>query len=417
MKKRKISISEVTESAAKVLHENLERTKGTIKHYQVHWRKIERFMKSSGIPYFNSGVGKNFLLARLGELDYSTLTKSEKDLVSAVNVLIEYYDTGNILSKKEQVYFVGEPGKLMEAYLSYAASQRLKASTLYEKSRHLYRFQKYMEASAIPSLGVVTNIDILTFLMNVNRRFSTLQHHTIQTLRGFFSYLYKEELIAVDLASHIPKDKFCKQPKLPSVYTEKEISDMLASIDRSTKKGKRNFAIVLLAARLGLRSSDIGGIRFSDIDWENCIITLNQFKTGKRLELPLFPEIGEAIIDYLKYGRPKSSLQQVFLLARSPFTAIVPNGMGGIVRSSYLSAGIDISNRKAGTHSLRHSLAGILLAKGTTLPVITEVLGHQNSASTRYYLRIDLASMSKFALEVPQVSDTFYNQKGGYFYA
>ncbi len=191
MKKRKISILEVTESAAKVLHENLERTKGTIKHYQVHWRKIERFMKSSGIPYFNSGVGKNFLLARLGELDYSTLTKSEKDLVSAVNVLIEYYDTGNILSKKEQVYFVGEPGKLMEAYLSYAASQRLKASTLYEKSRHLYRFQKYMEASAIPSLGVVTNIDILTFLMNVNRRFSTLQHHTIQTLRGFFSYLYK----------------------------------------------------------------------------------------------------------------------------------------------------------------------------------------------------------------------------------
>ncbi len=416
MKTKKVGISEITEGAAKVLREDLVRTEGTIKHYQVHWRKIERFMESSGIPYFNSGVGKNFLLTRFGERDYSSFSKSEKDLLGTVNVLIEFYETGNILSKKEQVFFEGDTGRLMKAYLSHAASQRLKASTLYEKSRHLYRFQKYMETSAIPSLRAVTSIHILTFLMNVNRRFSTLQHHTIQTLRGFFSYLYKEELIAVDLASHIPKDKFCKQPKLPSVYTEKEISDMLGSIDRSTKKGRRNFAIVLLAARLGLRSSDIGGLRFTDIDWDNCVISLNQFKTGKMLELPLFPEIGEAIIDYLKYGRPKSTLQQVFLLARSPFTAIVSNAIGGIVRSSYLSAGIDISNRKAGTHTLRHSLAGILLAKGTTLPVITEVLGHENSASTRYYLRIDLASMRTCALEVPQVSETFYNQKGGYFY-
>lgn len=417
MKKKKVGIAELTEGAAKVLRESLGRAEGTIKYYHNQWRKIERFMSSNGITRFDSKVGENFLLTQFGERDYSVLRKTDKDLVSAVNVLIEFHETGNILSKKEQVFFEGETGKLIEAYLQYAASQRLKASTIYEKSRHLYRFQKYMKASEVPSIKGVTINHILTFLMGVNRQFSTLQHHTIQSLRGFFTYLYKEELIAVDLASRIPKDKFHKQPKLPSVYTEKEINHMLASIDRSTKTGKRNFAIVLLAARLGLRSSDIGRLRFEDIDWENCTLLLNQFKTEKRLELPLLPEIGEAIIDYLKYGRPKSSLPQVFLVARSPFSAIVSNAIGGIVRSSYRSAGIDISNRKAGTHSLRHSLAGILLAKGITLPVITEVLGHKNSASTRYYLRIDLASMSKCALEVPQVSDTFYNQKGGYFYA
>ena len=417
MKKKKVGIAELTEGAAKVLRESLGRAEGTIKYYHNQWRKIERFMSSNGITRFDSKVGENFLLTQFGERDYSVLRKTDKDLVSAVNVLIEFHETGNILSKKEQVFFEGETGKLIEAYLQYAASQRLKASTIYEKSRHLYRFQKYMKASEVPSIKGVTINHILTFLMGVNRQFSTLQHHTIQSLRGFFTYLYKEELIAVDLVSRIPKDKFHKQPKLPSVYTEKEINHMLASIDRSTKTGKRNFAIVLLAARLGLRSSDIGRLRFEDIDWENCTLLLNQFKTEKRLELPLLPEIGEAIIDYLKYGRPKSSLPQVFLVARSPFSAIVSNVIGGIVRSSYRSAGIDISNRKAGTHSLRHSLAGILLAKGITLPVITEVLGHKNSASTRYYLRIDLASMSKCALEVPQVSDTFYNQKGGYFYA
>lgn len=415
--KKKIGFSELTEGAARVLRFNLARTEGTIRHYHILWRQIERFMISKKIRFFDSKVGKKFLLTRFDKSDYTSLSKREKDLVSAVNVLIEFYETDNILSKKEQVNFEGDVGNTMERYLSHEASNRLKASTIYEKSRYLYRFQIFMTDSGISSLRAITNIHIITFLMSIDRQFATLQHHTIQTLRGFFKYLYREELIDIDLAADIPKDKFTKQPKLPSVYTEKEINDMIASIDRSTRVGRRNYAIVLLAARLGLRSSDIAGIRFNSIDWDNCVISLNQFKTGKRLELPLFPQIGEAIIDYLKYGRPESPLQELFLLARSPFTPVVSNAIGGIVRSCYIAAGIDIRNRKAGTHSLRHSLAGILLAKGTTLPIITEVLGHENSASTRYYLRIDLASMSKCALEVPPVSDTFYSQKGGYFYA
>ncbi len=129
--------------------------------------------------------------------------------------------------------------------------------------------------------------------MKIDRQYRTVQHHTIQSLRGFFSHLYAQGVIGVDLASRLPRDKFHRQPELPSVYTEKEINKMIAAIDRSTKVGKRSYAIVLLAARLGLRSSDIAGIKFTDIDWDNCVIRLNQFKTGKLLELPLSTEIGE----------------------------------------------------------------------------------------------------------------------------
>lgn len=417
MKPRKKGFSDITDAAAEALRNDLARSEGTIKYYRVQWRKLERFMAQRLITSFDSQVGTDFLLDRFGEKDYSCLSKSEKDLVSAVNVLVEFYKAGQILSKKEQVCFWGDTGKVMESYLSHLAQQRLKASTIYEKARHLYRFQKYMEASGLQSIKVVILTHILTFLMNIDRRFSTVQHHSIQTLRGFFSHLYSQGLITVDLADQLPRDKFHKQPKLPSVYSEKEINDMISSINRSTKVGRRNYAIVLLAARLGLRSSDIAGIKFSDIDWDNCLIRLEQFKTGRQLELPLFAEIGEAIIDYLKYGRAESTLQKIFLLARSPFTAIADNAIGGVVRTCYRSAGVDISNRKSGTHTLRHSLAGLLLARGTTLPVITEVLGHESSSSTRYYLRIDLTSMAKCALEVPEVSESFYHQKAGYFYA
>lgn len=416
MKRKTSSISEVTEAAEETLRKDLARSEGTIKYYRVQWRKVERFMESAGVKSFDSQVGKNFLLARFGQRDYSSLSKTEKDLVSAVNVLIEFYQTKGILSKKEQVSFVGSTGKLMESYISYVASQRLKASTIYEKARHLSRFQNYLVASGIQAIRAVTVTHVLTFLTKIDRQYRTVQHHTIQTLRGFFSHLYNQRVIDNDLAGRLPRDKFRKQPELPSVYTEKEINKMVNSIDRSTKVGKRNYAIVLLAARLGLRSSDIAGIKFANIDWDNCVIRLNQFKTGKLLELPLFAEIGEAIIDYLKYGRADSILSEVFLLARAPFTAIVGNAIGGIVRDCYVSAGVDTSNRKSGSHTLRHSLAGILLSKGTALPVITEVLGHENSESTRYYLRIDLASMAKCALDVPQVSDLFYHQKAEYFY-
>jgi integrase len=192
---------------------------------------------------------------------------------------------------------------------------------------------------------------------------------------------------------------------------------MIASIDRANALGKRNHAIVLLAARLGLRASDIAGLRFENLHWEQSMIVLNQHKTGRELQLPMLTDVGEAIIDYLKYGRPESKEPHVFLQGRSPFTRIYSHSITCVVHRSFVRAGVNIENRRHGPHALRHSLAGILLEKGTVLPVISEVLGHEYTSSTEYYLRIDLKSMRQCALNVPLVSTSFYNQKGGYFYA
>ena len=111
----------------------------------------------------------------------------------------------------------------------------------------------------------------------------------------------------IDFSGIIPKDNYKKQAKLPSTYSPKEIEMMIGSINRATANGKRNYAIVLLAARLGLRASDIANLKFENLLWEQCTIVLNQYKTGKKIELPILPEIGDAIIDYMRYGRPKSN--------------------------------------------------------------------------------------------------------------
>jgi phage integrase family protein len=167
---------------------------------------------------------------------------------------------------------------------------------------------------------------------------------------------------------------------------------------------------------LGLRASDIANLKFENILWEDNAIRLIQQKTNKELELPLLPEIGNAIIEYLRYGRPKSQSSYIFLLARSPYTHINQPVISQIAKKYFLKANVNIKNKHHGAHALRHSLATLLLEEQVKLPVISEVLGHENTESTSYYLRIDIQSLKKCSLDVSPVCENFYTQKGGYFY-
>jgi integrase len=181
--------------------------------------------------------------------------------------------------------------------------------------------------------------------------------------------------------------------------------------------GKRNYAIILIAARLGLRAFDIAKLQFENLHWDTSTLKLAQSKTGKELELPLLPDVGNAIIDYLQYGRPKSDEPYIFLKERPPYEHFsVSTAISHIVQRAFKKAGINIKSRKFGPHCLRHTLGFRMLEESTILPVISEVLGHRSSESTKYYLRIDLKSMRECVLEVPAVPKEFYEQRGGAFY-
>ena len=333
-----------------------------------------------------------------------------------MEVLKEYIQSGTLVPKKEVPVFNGSIGKLMVRYLAYKATLRLAQHTLYEYEQHLFRFLVFLNGKNITEIKAVNQLHFLLYLKGIDPRYSSLAHMAIRILRDFFRYLYHQKLLDIDVSVFLPKDSYNKQSKLPSTYKKQEVETLINSIDRSSRTGKRNYAIILLAARLGLRASDIINLKFKNLLWERDVIRIRQYKTGNELELPLLPEIGNALIDYLKYSRPVSEAPHVFLVARSPFNPMCRSGVGAVVQNAFSTASIATGNRKHGPHALRHSLAGFLLESRVTLPVISEVLGHEKSESTRFYLRVDVTSLKKCMLEVPSVDPLFYSQKGGFFY-
>jgi len=411
------SFDDLCFNAAHFLIYKMGRSQGTAKFYSCYWKRIKRHMTANNIRQFAPPIAKAYLLAQFGSKDYSQLSKSQKDFIHAVRILCEFSETGSIRPVKEQIAFAGTVGKVITAYIAHRVSLRLSKHSIEEEEQHIYRFYKYLDKINVQSVKEINQLNVLSFVKTIDPKYSTLAYRTLESIRGFLKYVYKERLIEQDLATIVPKYNRVRQPKLPSVYSPKEIDVMIASISRSTPVEKRNYAIVLLAARLGLRASDIANMKFENLFWDRSTIILDQFKTGKRIELPILPDVGNAIIDYLRYGRPKSDHRSIFLIGCSPFSSVTRGAITGIVHSSFVTAGIDISQRKHGPHALRHSLASILLEKETILPVISEVLGHESTSSTNYYLRIDRKSMSKCPLEVPPVDSSFYNQQKGYFYA
>ena len=416
MKTQCRSFDQLTFDAASFLINKMGRAQGTAYQYVCHWQRIKRYMATNKIEQFDFSVGKKYLLSLFGEQDYSKLPKGQRDFIRSVRVLSEFSTKGLIHPVKEQISFEGALGEKITNYISYRFSLRLNTHTVEEGQQHLFRFYNYLIKIGIKSVVEIGPLHVLNFLKTIDPTFTTLTYRTLESIRGFLKYLYKENLIEKDIAFLVPKYNYNRQPKLPSCYSPREIETMIAAIDRGNDVGKRNYAIILLAARLGIRASDIAGLKFEYINWDKSTLTFNQFKTGKRIELPLLPDVGNAIVDYLKYGRPKSNNRYVFLIARSPFSPLMRGAITGIVHSYFIKAGIDITQRKHGPHALRHSLASILLEKETILPIISEVLGHEYTESTNYYLRIDRKSMSKCVLDVPSVDTSFYHQQNECFY-
>ena len=173
-------------------------------------------MESQKIVFFHAKVGKEYLLKKLGNRDYSKLSKREKDLVRAINVLCEFQETGTIRPVKEKVSFEGPIGQLMLDYISHKISLRLKKHTIGEYEQHLSRFLRYLGKRHITSVKEIGLSHILHFIKGIDASFSALPHLTLRSLRGFFGYLYRQDILKVDLADMIPRDNYRKQAKLPS---------------------------------------------------------------------------------------------------------------------------------------------------------------------------------------------------------
>jgi integrase len=228
----------------------------------------------------------------------------------------------------------------------------------------------------------------------------------VSNLRSFLRYLCQAGSGASDLSAVLPPIRVRRDARIPSIWRREDVTALLAAVDRSSPKGKRDYAILLLACRLGLRVSDIRRLHLEQLRWDEARIELQQAKTGHPLSLPLSEEVGSALIDYLRSARPATTYREVFLRVAAPFEPFGhDDNLYHLITFYRRRAGIALPLPcRRGLHSLRHTLATQLLEAETPFELIAAILGHQTLESAQLYTKVDIRALRGVALDPQEVS-------------
>jgi site-specific recombinase XerD len=288
---------------------------------------------------------------------------------------------------------------LCEAYSRYMAHQRgLAPSSI---ASHLWFLRPFLQ-----ELGIAKNADLVCLSgrevsLYVERHAgdsgATTARIMCSRLRVFLRYLHAEGFITADLTAAIPSIRRPGEARLPSFMPIEGVQRVLDGCDQSTAGGRRDYAILMLLARLGLRACEVARLNLDDIDWRAGQFTVRG-KGRKIATMPLPHDVGAAIAAYLQHGRPRSDSRRLFLLAVAPYSGFKgAPGIQTVARSAIRRAGIAGPGRR-GSHIFRHSLATGLLRSGATLTEIGQLLRHEQQDTTRIYAKVDLDSLRPLGL-------------------
>lgn len=407
-----VKILELTERCIKYFQKQCY-TRNRITVYKSLWRiGIIRYMSQKGIVSYSPSVGAEFVSTCHF---HGTIRPQEREKIRSIQVLDDMLKLGYIRKRCFTPVFHaldGEVGAEMEKLITHLTNLRRSMVTIKDYRLYLSEFLMHLDERNVKHVSAITEKDILTFVSS----HPTNKVNIVSALRVLFRFWREEHIVDDRFEELFDTYKTHKPERIPSYFAANEVMRIEQSVSRNSANGKRNYAMLLLASRLGLRASDIADLQFSDIDWDKNMITLTMQKTKKVIELPLLADVGNAIIDYLRHGRPKSDSQNVFLSSNAPYVAATKNMVCAAINGIILRSGVDTSGKHHGPHSLRHSLASAMLNGGSLMPVISESLGHRSTQTTLAYLKIDIRSLQKCALPVPEIADCFYMQRGGAFY-
>jgi site-specific recombinase XerD len=262
------------------------------------------------------------------------------------------------------------------------------------------RFLSDRFAGSEPCLTSLCSADVTSFIkLQVSQLSRGRTKSLVTALRSYLRYLLHQGEITVALAGCIPSVANWSLATTPKSLPAGTVQRVLEQQNQTTPLGCRNYAIMLLLARLGLRAGEVVRLNLEDIDWENGVIRIRR-KGGRWTPLPLLNDVGEALATYLHSGRPQSCCRCVFLRHRAPVSGFSHTiTVSSIVRRLLIRTGVD--SARTGAHLLRHSLAVDLLRKGASLDEIGDVLGHRSQNTTAIYAKADLAALRPLALAWP----------------
>ena len=313
------------------------------------------------------------------------------------SVLRRYYKHKEILHSQ---YFI----EVISNFKQYCIEKEYSTVTIGHYTKQSAKFLDYGDSHGLISCNEIN----LTLINNYIKTLAGYAYKTVElqlcSLRSFFKYLHLNSMTNADYSLKIPMVQSRKQTRIPSVWSVDDLKKLISAIDRGNPMGKRDYAMILLACRLGLRISDIKKLTFENFHWDDNQLVFVQSKTRTTISLPLVQDVGWAVIDYLKYGRPKVETSCVFVRHVAPFLPFSEDDHLHQIIVKYMRlAHIPISSkRRVGMHSLRHTLASLLLENNTPLPTISDILGHVETESTAVYLKVDIKKLKECPLNIKE---------------
>lgn len=382
---------------------------GTLKNYINSFNVFKKYMAEYKISKVNEKVCLDYIYLKTGmkleSFNQKILDPNISRRMKPLHLLLAYLDTGKFIYRQRRIKepFTCPEGfrEEYEMFVEECRSRGYAKATINSNTDKLQYFLKYLDTVSVNSSNEITLKDIDGFLALYDSAAVKYVGTILYVLRNYFSFIYQNGFTLTDLSTLLPKVRVMRNSSIPHAWKKADVAKLLKAIDREDPKGKRDYAIILMVVRLGLRVSDIRTMKLSSLDWNRKRVSLDMVKTKQPIELPILDDIGWAVIDYLKNGRPKTSCERLFVRHRPPYNAF---GEGASFHKSLrrymVKANLAIPlGVHYGMHSLRSALAKNMLEAQAPLPVISEVLGHKNINTTSIYLKIDIKGLRRCALD------------------
>ena len=376
----------------------------TLGWYRRCWRRLERFFAARGVEEFSLDMAMAWVDESCGFFEKErsgTLEANDVYLFRVAQMLGDYAVHGAVLRRYSRSVdkLSREGADTVARFEAWLRAADRAVSTVRTYGTVAGEFVAFSGTR-----GGVARCDAAAIEAFV----ATLTGYQVKTveqklcaLRSFLRFASAEGPLDAAVVDAVPAVRSSKQARVPSLWEPGEVARILDAIDRGNPCGKRDYAIVLLIARLGLRSIDVKRLEFGDFDWPGNRLFVTQAKTGGRVQLPLLKDVGWAVIDYMRAGRPVCDCPQVFVRHTAPIGPFSDQDhLHQILVKHARVARVPISEkRRHGMHSLRHTLATRLMEDGTPLEQIADILGHQSVRSTGVYLKSSLGLLTKCALD------------------
>lgn len=379
-------------------------SQSTVDHYLRHYEAVFLYCTENGIDAFTYQQAADFIKTKYGT-DSQSWTSSAKDARKVAYTVARYFEDGKFSWKTTTFPThdpVSEEYKELMADFQQELSKRLSPGTVRPEMIIVRQFLYFLEQAGVSNALFITSGNVLDFVRQEAPNHRGSMPRLLRTLRNFVCFLREKGIVDLDADRFLGTAGRCRKKVLPC-FTDDELRSVFSQIDRTTDKGRRDYAIVLLAVRTGMRASDISKLKLADISWTERTIRVVQKKTKTALLLPLPVDAGNAIADYILHSRPRVDSPYVFLRLLYPVSGMPlnPTLFNVILRGYVEAAGIDRTGWDGKSfHALRRTAGTKMVVSGVPISTVAQVLGHRNMESSKQYIALDTEKLRECCLDL-----------------